>query len=229
MLIEWRFREIIPSFHGLITWFPYCIWLEEGSTVERWRPSDKIEQPKKLDGHHHFNSSAVLVWVVIFGLIVHVYFTYGGSHHDRSILNYSEIIRSTSTFFKRPGEHVIGDTVFQGRGTVFCACKSNQNNVYKYKAIFKKNICAKWIISEWGIGAAQNRFRLLLGHLPLHECLWQMISTRVACCARNGGDDEKMYSSLSNDVCSKPLMNITWSSFFQKLSYISIDISNLNR
>lgn len=83
----------------MITGFPCCAGFVYGTKIRRLRPGDKEYQDKKYDGQHKFHFSCALVWVDVFGMILHVDFRNNGSYYDRSIFNDSPIIRDLSFYF----------------------------------------------------------------------------------------------------------------------------------
>lgn len=158
----------------MITEFPDCIGFVHRTRIRRWRSVDREEQEKQYDDHHKYHCTFSLLWVDVFGMIIHVDFTDDGSDHDRSIFSDRMIIHDQDHYFN-DGEHFIRDEEFQGSGQFVSTLKIDQGLGYKYRGMVNRDIRKQVIINEWVIEVIKNRFCIIMGRCSLDEYLCLML------------------------------------------------------
>jgi DDE superfamily endonuclease len=79
-----------------------------------------------------------------------------------------------------PAAHFSGDECgmaysgFQGDGPILYPFKKNQGRAFEHKGHWNRDIRKQRIVNEWGIGAVNSRWRLLLGRWYFDEDMFPM-------------------------------------------------------
>jgi hypothetical protein len=172
MRVKWPTAAERLAMHDTIVGFPMAVCFVDGTKITRFRPTDPNRQEALYDGHHHKHCSGVLVWCNVYGTTIRLDFLGDGCRHDRGIYN-SSGPNTTLTLYFSPGEVRIGDTGFVGEGDhLICPFKKNQGALYRWRAMWNRDIRKQRISNEWGLGFLKNRWRVFLGEWPYDESVF---------------------------------------------------------